>query len=110
MSDYPSTLPIAESFVQTPRDGRQMDTAADGLSRIRKLHADRYDFTLPHPALIPTLVAALEAHYAANSVASFNFTSPQDGITYSVAYAARPTYKLHLGGLKTASVKLTQTA
>ncbi len=109
MSDYP-TLPIAESFVQTPRDGRQMDTAADGLSRIRKLHADRYDFTVPHPVLTAAQVATLEAHYASNGVASFNFTSPQDSVTYSVAYAARPTYRLHLGGLKTATVKLTQTA
>lgn len=109
MSNYP-TLPIAENFAQTPRDGRQVDTAADGLARVRKLHADRFEFLLTHPVLNATNVALLEAHYAANTTGTFNFTSPQDSATYVVAYVTRPTYKLHLGGRKTATVRLTQAA
>lgn len=110
MAAYPTSLPIAENFGDPARDGRQVDVTADGLARIRKLHDDRYEFVLTHPVLNATQVAALEAHYAAHLAASFAFTSPRDAVSYTVGYAARPTYKLHLGGRKTATVRLTQTA
>lgn len=109
MADYP-TLPIAENYDEPSRDGRVIDPAADGFSRIRKLHDDRLDFVLTHPGLSPTQVAALMAHYAANETSSFTYTNP-DGTAYTVAYAARPTPKWHNGNsIKTYTVRLTQTA
>ena len=107
---YP-TIPIAENFDRATRDGRQADTAADGFSRIRKLHADRVaTFTVTHAYITQAQVATLLAHYASNLTASFTFVAPDDGASYTVAYAARPQIKLHLGGRRTATVKLTQTA
>jgi hypothetical protein len=109
VADYPS-LPIAENYDEPSRDGRMVDTGADGFSRIRKLHDDRLDFVLTHNGLNASQVAALLAHYAANETSSFTFTNP-DGTAYTVAYASRPQPKRHLGGvLKTYTVRLTQTA
>lgn len=108
MADYPS-LPVTEAYDQPARDGRLVDTAADGLSRVRKLHDDRFDFELTHPVLTASQEATLLAHYAANLTSSFTYTNP-DGTAYTVAYAARPMPKWHNGGLKTYTVRLTQTA
>ena len=110
MSAYPTTLPISE-FQQKTRDGRASDVAADGLTRIRKLHTDRAgEITFVHIALTTAQVATLAAHYTANLASSFDFVSRQDGVTYTVAYAAAPLYKLHYGGRTSISVRLTQTA
>ena len=110
MAAYPTTLPIAESFSDPARDGRQIDVTADGLARIRKLHDDRREFVLTHPVLNATVQATLMAHYAANLASSFTYTDP-DGVAYTVAYAGRPTPKWHNGNrVKTYTVRLTQTA
>jgi hypothetical protein len=95
------------------RDGRQMDVGADGLSRIRKLHADRIaTFNITHPGLSATDKTTLESHYSANATLVFNYTSPLDGVTYSVSYASRPHWKAYTPDAtrQTANVTLTQTA
>jgi len=109
MADYPS-IPIIDGFEQIPRDGRQIDTAADGISRIRIVHADRFDFVVPHSVLSVANLAALRAFYTANRAISFNFTSPEDGAIYVVGFTARPKYKLMNGQMQTVVVHLTQTA
>ena len=108
MSAYPS-LPISEGYEQTWIDGRVIDRSADGLARIRKLHPDRAQFTLQHPALSTADATTLESHYSTNSALTFSFTTPRDGVTYTVAYSARPTFRLLFGGRKTYTVRLTQT-
>lgn len=110
MSAYPS-LPFNEDFNAIPRDGRMVDDAADGLARVRKLHNDRWEFQFTHKALNPTQSALLDAHYTSNANASFDFTSPHDSATYTVAYVSRPVPKLFNGlALKSYTVRLRQTA
>jgi hypothetical protein len=106
---YPS-LPIA-NFQQRINDGRTVDTAADGLSRIRKLHNDRVaEMTFDHLALLPADVATFASYYSTNSTLTFSFTSRADGNSYTVAFAAAPIYRPIYGGRVTISVRLTQAA
>ena len=111
MASWPSTLKTDESFVEEIRDGRQIDQTADGLARVRKLHADRRGFTVNFPALTSTQKSTLDTFYGTNVTGSFYFTNPIDGATYTVAFSAAPMYRKANGGrFYPCSVKLVQTA
>lgn len=86
---YP-TLPIDQrESHRVLRDGRQEDTTGDGSTRVRKLHADKYDFEIKHPQLTSAQMTTLESFYSSNSaVPAFDFVWPEDGVTYSVRFGA----------------------
>lgn len=86
MSAYP-TLPIGLNSRRVLRDGRQEDAGADGVVRVRKLHADKYDFEIIHPALNASQLATLQVFYTDNATAaSIDLLWPEDGLTYAVRF------------------------
>lgn len=114
MADYPSVA-IFEGFRQTASDGRQVDAAADGLARIRILFAaDRMEFIVPHALPSASDLSTLRSFYATYRASSFNFTSPQDGVTYVVGFIAPYDYTFMGGGsvgvIHTVTAHLKQTA
>ena len=90
---YP-TLPIdGGDSRRIVRDGREEDTLGDGAARIRKLHADRFDFEIKHPMLTSSEFTTWKTHYDTNATAvAFDFTWPEDGVVYSVRFG-RGAYK-----------------
>ena len=82
---YPS-IPLSPDSRRIIRDGREEDEVGDGVMRVRKLYADKYDFDLKHPALNATDLATLKAFYASNPTATFTFTWPDDGQNYTVRF------------------------
>lgn len=90
---YP-TLPIdGRESRRIVRDGRVEDVIGDGLTRVRKLHADRYDFEIKHPLLTSAEISTLTTYYGTYSAAAFDFVWPEDGVTYQVRFGA--------GGIRT---------
>lgn len=113
MANYPltSTIKTTEGTEEAVRDGRQIDATADGLSRVRKLFADRRDFTVVHQPMSATAVATLRTFYAANISGTFYFINPIDGVTYTVAFgSALKVKKLNGGVAYIVSVRLVQVA
>ena len=82
---YPD-LPIDKTSVPNIDDGREEDKTGDGFTRIRKLHDDRYGFTVKHSLLTVDDVATLMAFYATNKLALIDFTWPDDGLVYQVRF------------------------
>ncbi|MGH9888619.1 MAG: hypothetical protein ACREBE_24010 [bacterium] len=80
---YP-TLPIdAKESKRIFRDGREEDVASDGATRVRRLHADKWDFELKHPLLTASEMTILDAFYASYADApEIDFTWPEDGDVY----------------------------
>lgn len=111
MADYPA-LAIAPNFTETIRDGRQVDQSADGLARVRKLHADRRDFMVTHQFLSLADFATWQTFYAANSGGTFNFTTPVDAVTYACAFSGPPQIRRELTYPRrvTVTVKLSQVS
>jgi hypothetical protein len=85
---YPSTLPIdPKESHRIVRDGRKSDIIGDGVARVRKLHADKYDFELKHPMLTSSEFSTWTTFYNTNSLAvTFDFVWPEDGVTYQVRF------------------------
>jgi hypothetical protein len=85
---YPSTLPIDQSRSRRVlRDGRQSSVDGDGAARIRKVHADAFDFEIEHPRLDSAQLATLLAFYQAQSLTSqFTLVWPEDGEEYAVRF------------------------
>ena len=80
---YP-TLAIHKDSKRIVRDGRAEDLSVSGVARVRNFQsADKYDFELHHPSLTSSDVTTLKNHYDANRTASFDFTWPEDGVTYT---------------------------
>lgn len=86
MAAYPSTLPIDGESRRIIRDGREEDTVGDGATRVRKLHADKFDFEIKHPRLSASQMTTLTNFYAANAAADITLTWPEDGATYNVRF------------------------
>lgn len=84
---YPTLSIDSRESRRTARDGREEDVLGDGFTRVRKLHADRFDFDVKHPMLSSADMAALVAFYATNgSAAAIDFTWPEDGAVYVVRF------------------------
>lgn len=90
MAAFPASLKIGLQSRIVPRDGREVDHDGDGKARVRKLHADVFDFDLVFPRMTSAEVTTLMDFYAANSALAFDFVWPIDGVTYSQKFAARP--------------------
>lgn len=105
MADFPTTLKISLRSQQSDRDGRVIDTDADGIARIRKLHTDKADFSLILDRMTSADRTSLFTHYGANG-STFNFLFPPDGVTYTVKYGARPRLVEYKKGFFTYEVKL----
>lgn len=111
MADYPD-LPIAQNFTETVRDGRQVDQTADGLARVRKLHADRREFMVTHACLSLADYDTWKTFYDANLTGSFNFTTPTPATTYVVAFAGPPSVRREMTVPRrvTVTVRLAQVS
>lgn len=112
MATYPTTLAIGAGSRPIPRTGRQIDYSGDGLSRVRKLHADRTDFFVVHPALTSTeratLIAFLQARGSDNASFTFYWI---DGQPYTVNLDEPPWEEEPLGaGLFTFRVNMKAAA
>lgn len=83
---YPTLAIDPKESQRLPRDGREEDYAGDGSGRVRKLYADKSDFTIKHPQLIAADVTTLLAFYAANPTVKIDFTWPEDGLVYTVVF------------------------
>lgn len=85
---YPSSLPIdGRESRRISRDGREEDVTGDGLTRVRKLHADRFDFEIKHPMLSSSEMTTLNNFYNSNGTASaIDLTWPEDGAVYVVRF------------------------
>ena len=82
--------------------------ATNGALRLRRLwSAEKLDFVVEHAPLTDAERSTLEAHYQANRDASFAIVWPEDGQTYTVAYAAPPQYLRNIGWWQ-ARVRLMQ--
>jgi hypothetical protein len=93
---YPA-LRILRTSTPERAGGQEAARATNGRLRLRRLwSAEKTDFGLEH-ALTDDERTTLEAHYQANKDASFSFTWPEDGSTYTVAYGAAPRYQRQLG-------------
>ena len=80
---YP-TLPIDPSSRRLVRDGRDEDFSVSGVSHVRDFYGvDKYDFEIHHIDLTSTQLTSLKDHYTANRLATFDFTWPLDGVTYT---------------------------
>ncbi|MBK7082348.1 MAG: hypothetical protein IPH55_17025 [Betaproteobacteria bacterium] len=80
---YP-TLPLQRTSKPIRRDGRDEQRAVGGTTYVRNFYtADKVDWELRHKALTASELATLEAHYAANATATFDFYWPLDGVTYT---------------------------
>jgi hypothetical protein len=80
---YP-TLAIHKDSKRIVRDGRNEDLSVSGVTRVRRFYAgDKYDFELRHPQLNSTDMTTLQNFYAANMASTFDFTWPEDGVTYT---------------------------
>ena len=83
---YP-TLPISVESRKVLRDGRTEDQSGDGVTRVRKLHADKYDFTITHPNLNAANLATLQTFYGSYGTATaIDLTWPEDGAVYVVRF------------------------
>ena len=89
---YP-TLAIAGDSEFVLRDGRSEDIGSDGTSRVRKLYADKFDFTIHHPSLNSTDATTLKSFITTNPLATIDFTSPLDSVVYQVKFGS-PAYRL----------------
>ena len=84
---YPTLPQFPPGSKRMLRDGRNEDPTGDGSMRVRKLHADKYDFTITHAALNAADLATLTAFYGSNSAApTIDFVWQDDGQTYVVRF------------------------
>lgn len=106
MAAYP-TLPTNLESVAEPIDGRILVRATNGSLKIRQMHAsEKLRFVLKHD-LSASQKSALDTHYTNNKSASFAYTWP-GGSSYTVMYAARPSYTVFPSGYAVASVVLEE--
>jgi hypothetical protein len=78
------------------------------VARVRKLHADRYDFDLVHPAMSDADFATFQAFHDARSAdaAAFDFYW-RDGVPYPVTFDEPPFDEEQVGpGRTTVHVRL----
>lgn len=87
MSAFPSYAQ-GKASKRKPRDDRQVDAATNGLLRGRALFdAAKWEFTVVLPGLTNAERDAVQAHYVANRLNSFDFVWARDGLTYTCWYA-----------------------
>lgn len=91
MATYPTDFTLGYGSRRMPRTGRDIDEDGDGVARVRKLHADRYDFEIIHPALNVADFTTFMAFHDARSAdaAAFDFYW-KDGVPYPVTFAEPP--------------------
>lgn len=108
MAVYPQGLTIGNDSKRLPRGGRVIDDDGDGYSRVRKMHADRYDFAIVHPGLQATDQATFLAFYNARATDNASFTFYWiDGVPYTVVFDEPPWDENPLGaGSTTYRVRL----
>lgn len=108
MAAYP-TLPTAYGSDPDVLSKLEIDRAEDGTGRARALHStDKRKWKMEHPLLTGAQKVALDAHYSAERLNTFDYACPATNTTYSVLYARAPAYKIQPGGWYTATVELEQ--
>jgi hypothetical protein len=105
VADFP-TFKIDRQSKRNDRDGRVIDTDADGIAHVRKLYTDKGDFTLTLTRMSGADVASLFTHYNANPLSTFNFFWAPDAATYVVKYGKRPELLDYAKGTYTYRVTL----
>ena len=106
MAAYP-TLPTNLESAAEPIDSRILVRATNGALKMRQMHSsEKLRFVLKHD-LSSAQKSSLDSHYTNNKSASFAYTWP-GGSSYTVMYAARPSYTVFPSGYAVASVVLEE--
>jgi hypothetical protein len=93
---YP-TLPIMENSYAERLGGFEPRRASNGVLKIRRLYsAEKTNFTVEH-WLSQAQKDALEAAYQTHKTGHLSFTWPEDGVVYTVQFAAAPQYRREPG-------------
>jgi len=105
---YPTSPKPGIGSKRTLRDGRQEDIGSDGTTRVRKLHADKWDFELVYPALKSADVTTVQNFYATYSTAAaIDLVWAEDGATYVVRFGKGAINRRYVApGLRELTVKL----
>ena len=105
MATYP-TLPTRDESEAEPIESRLLVRATNGALKVRSLHpSEKHRFALVHD-LSDAQRTTLESHYSGDKTSSFAFS--HKGTSYTVVYAARPSYRRYASGYSVATVRLEE--
>jgi hypothetical protein len=108
MATYP-VLPTKLGVSPRPIKSTKIDRSEDGTARARVFYSStRHTIPVNHPVLDSAQKSTLDAFYAANSTAQFDYVSPNDGLTYVCLFASAPRYTRRKGDRWEADVDLEQ--
>lgn len=92
MAAYP-TLPTSVDSEVTVADGLVADRATNGALKVRSLYtSDKKTFRLIHE-ISTSQKSTLDTFYGTNKLLNVDYTSPFDGVTYTVRFRRAPQYK-----------------
>ncbi len=91
MATYP-TLDTERGSDPEPMTGPTIDRAEDGSARARSYGPDKVRITVVHPLVSQADRDTLDGFYQANRLLPYDYTSPSDGITRVMLFAAPPRY------------------
>lgn len=94
---YPTNLPIMDASKAERLGGFEPRRASNGVLKVRRLFsAEKINFSIEH-WLTTAQKDSLEAIYQANKTLNVSLTWPEDGLVYTVRFAAAPQYRREPG-------------
>lgn len=92
MAAYPSFGHLRSGPGPSRSDGQEIVRASNGALKVRRLYsATKSDFAIDH-MLSAAEKTTLDSFYTTNRDLDVSYTSPEDGATYTVRFAAPPQY------------------